>query len=191
VGQRFKPSHSHDEHPSVPVEARQYYDDQMNAIDRALEANRRFVLDYNPAAISPRPQLRLAVLTCMDTRLSRRALGLAAGDAHLIRNAGGIVTDDAIRSLLISHYLLGTKEFMVVNHTDCGLQKANEGELQETIMRQAGVSGPLQLHAFRDVESNAREQIQKLTTLSWIRKENIIVRGFVFDVQTGLLREVD
>jgi carbonic anhydrase len=162
----------------------------MKAIDRALEANRRFVLDYDPAAISPRPQLGLAVLTCMDTRLSRRALGLEPGEAHLIRNAGGIVTDDALRSLLISHYLLGTNEFMVVNHTDCGLQKASEGELQETVVRQAGISGPVQLHAFRDVESNAREQLQKLATLTWIKKENIIVRGFVFDVQTGLLREV-
>ncbi|HZI56299.1 MAG TPA: carbonic anhydrase [Verrucomicrobiae bacterium] len=162
----------------------------MNAIDRALEANQTFVLDYNPAAISPRPQQRLAVLTCMDTRLSRRALGLAAGDAHLIRNAGGIVTDDAIRSLLISHYLLGTNEFMVVNHTDCGLQQANEGELQATIMRQAGLSCPFPLHAFRDIESNARKQIQKLTTLSWIKKENISIRGFIFDVQTGLLPEV-
>src|SRR5579864_3502317 len=118
----------------------------MSSIDNALNANQRFALDYVPNLVSPRPRLRLAVLTCMDTRLSRKALGLQAGDAHLIRNAGGIVTDDAIRSLLVSHYLLGTKEFMVVNHTDCGLAKTTEDNLRAAI----GPSGSshMRFHTF-------------------------------------------
>jgi carbonic anhydrase len=164
----------------------------MSSIDQALDANKRFALDYDPTLISPRPRLHLAVLTCMDTRLSRRALGLGPGDAHLIRNAGGIVTDDAIRSLLISHYLLGTQEFMVINHTDCGLMKASEEELHRTIEERAGIptNSPVRFHAFIDVEKNVRQQLQRLSEHSWVRTETITIRGFVFDVQTGMLREV-
>jgi carbonic anhydrase len=164
----------------------------MSSIDAVLAANKLFALDYDPSVISPRPRLRLAVLTCMDTRISRIALGLTAGDAHLIRNAGGIVTDDAIRSLLISHYLLGTQEFMIINHTDCGLMKATEEELHQTIERRAGIpaNSPVRFHAFSDVEKNVREQLSRLTAHSWVREEVIKIRGFVFDVQTGALSEV-
>jgi carbonic anhydrase len=128
----------------------------------------------------------------MDTRISRKALGISAGDAHLIRNAGGIVTDDAIRSLLISHYLLGTQEFMIINHTDCGLMKATEEELHETIEHRAGLpaNSPVRFHAFSDVEQNVREQLAKLTQHSWVKEEVIKIRGFVFDVHTGALREI-
>lgn len=164
----------------------------MSAIDRSIEANRLFALDYDPAKVSPRPSKKLAILTCMDTRISRAALGLAAGDAHLIRNAGGIVTDDALRSLLISHYLLGTNEIMIINHTDCGLMKASEQEIHATIEREAGVasSTPIRFHAFDDVERNVREQLERLTAHSWIRTGVVTVRGFVFDVADGRLREV-
>lgn len=164
----------------------------MSSIDKVLEANKLFAVDYDPNVISPRPLLRLAILTCMDTRISRKALGLNAGDVHLIRNAGGIVTDDAIRSLLISHYLLGTQEFMIINHTDCGLMKATEAELQQTIERKAGLpaNSPVRFHAFSDVEKNVREQLAKLTQHSWVKEEVIKIRGFVFDVHTGALREV-
>jgi carbonic anhydrase len=164
----------------------------MSSIDAVLAANKLFALDYDPSVISPRPRLRLAVLTCMDTRISRRALGLNAGDAHLIRNAGGIVTDDAIRSLLVSHYLLGTQEFMIINHTDCGLMKATEEELHQTIERRAGIpaNSPVRFHAFSDVEKNVREQLSRLTAHSWVREEVIKIRGFVFDVQSGALKEV-
>src|SRR5205807_8286298 len=93
----------------------------MSAIDRLIEANKLFTLDYDPGPVPPVPRLRLAVVSCMDTRLSRKSLGLGAGDAHLIRNAGGIVTDAVIRSLQESHYLLGTNEFMVIKNTVCGL----------------------------------------------------------------------
>src|SRR5438105_12616016 len=124
----------------------------MSAIDRLIEANKLFTLDYDPGAVSPVPRLRLAVVSCMDTRLSRKALGLQAGDAHLIRNAGGIVTDDAIRSLLVSHYLLGTQEFMVVNHTDCGLAKTTEDNLRAAIGPSS--SSHMRFHTFTDVEQN-------------------------------------
>lgn len=160
----------------------------MSSIDKALGANKQFALDYDPTQVSPRPRLRLAVLTCMDTRLSRKALGLAAGDAHLIRNAGGIVTEDAIRSLLISHFVLGTQEFMVVNHTDCGLAKVTEDALKATIGSHAAPG--MQFHAFTDVEQNVREQVAKLTSSKWVHDERITVRGFVFSVETGCLREV-
>ncbi len=163
----------------------------MTAIDKALAANARFALDYDPDQISPRPRLGLAVLTCMDTRLSLRALGLRAQDAHIIRNAGGIVTDDALRSLLISHYLLGTNEVMVVNHTDCGLMKETEEAMHERIERQAGLppNSPVRFHAFSDPDENVRLQLARLDAHSWIHSE-LTIRGFVFDVRTAHLREV-
>src|SRR6201990_304536 len=107
-------------------------------------------LNYDAAALSPQPQLRLVVIACMDTRITLAALGLKPQDAHFIRNAGGIVTDDVARSLLVSHYFLGTNEVMVINHTDCGLMKHNEHEMQKHIEREAGVAAnaPVRFHAF-------------------------------------------
>jgi len=160
------------------------------AIDTVLESNGLYAPHYDPAVVSPRPRLHLAVITCMDTRLSYRAMGLQPGDAHLIRNAGGIVTTDAIRSLLVSKYLLGTKEVMIVNHTDCGLMKATEDELHHRIEKDAGVPAntPVTFHAFSDVEQNVREQMKKLSAHSWIG--DTAIRGFVFDVHDGRLREI-
>src|SRR5215471_12628870 len=105
----------------------------MSAIDEVLVANKIYSETHELRALTPRPARRLAVLTCMDTRLSIRTLGLKTGDAHIIRNAGGIVTDDAMRSLLVSHYLLGTEEFMIINHTDCGLMHTTEQDLRNRI----------------------------------------------------------
>ena len=90
-------------------------------IDKVVFHNQKFALNYDPALISPEPRLRLVVVTCMDTRITLGALGLKPQDAHFIRNAGGIVTEDVLRSLFVSHYFLGTSEVMVINHTDCGL----------------------------------------------------------------------
>jgi carbonic anhydrase len=119
------------------------------------------------------------------------ALGLDPQDAHIIRNAGGIVTEDVLRSLLVSHYLLGTTEVMVVNHTDCGLMKVTEEALREEVRRRTGapVSRTAPFHAFQDVEANVRAQLAKLDAEDWMRNE-MSSRGFVFDVQTGRLREV-
>src|SRR6201986_2397386 len=98
----------------------------MSAIDEVLTANEIYSHTHELRKLTPRPDPKLAVLTCMDTRLSIRTLGLSTGDAHIIRNAGGIVTEDTLRSLVVSHYLLGTEEIMVINHTDCGLLAPNE-----------------------------------------------------------------
>ena len=163
----------------------------MSTIDKILRRNADFALNYDPEFISPRPRMNLAVIMCMDTRITMAALGLKPQDAHFIRNAGGIVTEDALRSLIVSHYFLGTKEVMVINHTDCGLMKHNEHEMQKHIEREAGVAAnaPIRFHAFNDVEKNVREQLAKLRSHSWIREE-LTIRGFVFDVKTGKLKEV-
>src|SRR5215470_11679783 len=112
----------------------------MSVIDEILSHNSQFALNYEPELVSPRPRLRLAVIACMDTRITLKALGLTPQDAHFIRNAGGIVTDDVLRSLFVSHYFLGTNEVMVINHTDCGLMKASEEEMHKRIEQEAGVA---------------------------------------------------
>jgi len=163
----------------------------MSVIDEVIRANQEYARQHHLGHLSPRPRRRLAVLTCMDTRLSRATLGLAEGDAHILRNAGGIVTEDALRSLLISHYLLETEEFMVVNHTDCGLMQASEQEIRQRILSRTGSEAPppASFHAFTDLDRNVRRQMEALRSHPWVPKE-VAVRGFVYDVATGLLREV-
>src|SRR5512135_2156262 len=133
----------------------------MSTIDRVLRRNAEFALNYDPDFISARPRLNLAIIMCMDTRITLAALGLKPQDAHFIRNAGGIVTDDALRSLIVSHYFLGTKEVMVINHTDCGMMKASEEEMHAKIEHEAGLppSSPVRFYAFQNVEANVREQV--------------------------------
>jgi carbonic anhydrase len=163
----------------------------MSVIDEVLAANALYKETHDTSMYSPEPRRKLAVLMCMDTRLDRHALGIEFGDAHFIRNAGGIATDDAIRSLLVSHYMLGTEEVMVINHTDCGLQKASEEEIHALIEAKAGKPAniPVRFHAFKDVAQNVHEQLERLASHSWVRKE-LILRGFVYDVNTGHLTEV-
>ena len=163
----------------------------MSVIDEVLAANEIYARTHEFRKLTPRPERKLAVLTCMDTRLSIRTLGLKEGDAHIIRNAGGIVTDDALRSLVVSHYLLGTEEFMVVNHTDCGLMHTTEQDLRTRIQNRAGTEAisPAFFYAFQNIEENVRHQLQKLRTHPWIPK-TLAVRGFVYDVGTGQLREI-
>lgn len=160
-------------------------------IDEVLEANEIYSRTHELRRLTPRPARKLAILTCMDTRLSIRTLGLATGDAHIIRNAGGIVTDDSLRSLLVSHYLLETEEFMIINHTDCGLMHASEQDLRTRIENRTGTAAisPAYFFAFQNIEENVRHQLQKLRTHPWIPK-SISVRGFVYDVASGKLREV-
>ena len=128
----------------------------------------------------------------MDSRiLFEHCLGLHPGDAHMIRNAGGIATDDAIRSLIVSHHLLDTQEFIIINHTDCGLLKVREDELKARLTEKMGTAAaePSHFHAFDDLEVNVRQQMQRVKSHPWIPK-HIPVRGFVYDVKTGRLREV-
>lgn len=163
----------------------------MSVIDEVIRANERYASKHRPAELSPRPRRKLAVLTCMDTRLSRATLGLAEGDAHILRNAGGIVTEDALRSLLISHHLLGTEEFMIVNHTDCGLMSAGEEEIRGQIVARTGsdATTPASFHSFSDLYENVRLQMEVLRAHPWVPKQ-VAVRGFVYDVETGRLHEV-
>ncbi len=163
----------------------------MSVIDEVLAANEIYSRTHELRRLSPRPERKLAVLTCMDTRLSIRTLGLKTGDAHIIRNAGGIVTDDTLRSLLVSHYLLGTEEFMIINHTDCGLTNTSEQDLRTLIQNRTGTAAiaPAYFYAFQNIEENVHHQLQKLRTHPWVPK-TVAVRGFVYDVTTGLLREI-
>ena len=163
----------------------------MSVIDEVLQANEVYARTHELRRLTPRPERKLAVLTCMDTRLSIRTLGLKTGDAHIIRNAGGIVTDDALRSLIVSHYLLGTEEFMVINHTDCGLMQASEQDLRTRIQNRAGTAAvaPAFFYSFQNIDENVRHQLQKLHSHPWIPKD-LTVRGFVYDVSSGRLREI-
>ena len=163
----------------------------MSVIDEVLEANEIYARTHELRRLTPRPARKLAVLTCRDTRLSIRTLGLTTGDAHIIRNAGGIVTDDSLRSLLISHYLLETEEIMVINHTDCSLMQTSEEELRTRIQNRTGTAAiaPAFFFAFRNIEENVRHQLQKLHTHPWISRQ-ISARGFVYDVSSGRLREI-
>jgi len=163
----------------------------MSVIDEVLQANELYSRTHELRKLTPRPERHLAILTCMDTRLSIRTLGLKTGDAHIIRNAGGIVTEDTLRSLVISHYLLDTKEFMVINHTDCGLMLTSEQDLRNRIQNRAGTAAisPAFFYAFQNIDENVRHQLQKLRTHPWVPKD-VIVRGFVYDVATGKLREI-
>src|SRR3979490_480073 len=163
----------------------------MSVIDEVLAANEIYARTHELRKLTPRPERKLAVLTCMDTRLSIRTLGLKTGDAHIIRNAGGIVTEDTLRSLVVSHYLLGTEEIMVINHTDCGLMLATEQDLRTRIQNRAGTAAvsPAFFYAFQNIDENVRHQLQKLRSHPWI-PATVSVRGFVYDVTSGPLREI-
>lgn len=164
----------------------------MGTIDDALKSNQNYANNSNLANLAMPPARKLAIVACMDARLTiEPMLGLKTGDAHIIRNAGGIFTEDALRSLLISHYLLGTNELMIINHTDCGMLTFKDADLFGRLERETGTSAvsPEQFHSFSNLEENVRRQIQKVRAHPWIPK-SIKVRGFVFDVKTGRLNEV-
>ncbi|HWQ52504.1 MAG TPA: carbonic anhydrase [Bryobacteraceae bacterium] len=161
-------------------------------IDQVLAANERYASSFSSAGLPARPNRNLAVLACMDARQAvHPMLGLRPGDAHVIRNAGGIVTEDVVRSLVISHYLLGTREFMIINHTDCGMVTFKDEELRERLERETGVAAiaPSVFHAFQDVEDNVRKQIARLRAHPWVPR-SIPIRGFVYDINSGRLGEV-
>ncbi len=164
----------------------------MSVIDEALRANTAFAERFRAGGLAMPPARKLAILACMDARLDpAQMLGLNLGDAHVIRNAGAIVTEDALRSLLISHYLLGTQELMIVGHTDCGMLTFKDHELSGRLRSSTGANAvaPAVFHAFTDPEDNVRSQIEKLRSHPWVPK-GLPVRGFIYDVKTGRLREV-
>ena len=164
----------------------------MSITDEVIAANRQYAADFKQSSLAMPPARKLAIVACMDARLTiEPMLGLKTGDAHIIRNAGGIVTEDAVRSLIISHYLLGTHEFIIINHTDCGMLTTKDEDLRSKLISATGTAAvtPAAFHMFGNLEQNVREQIQKLKAHPWIPK-GISVRGFVYDVKTGRLNEV-
>ena len=164
----------------------------MSIIDDALHANQSYAAQFGSGGLAMPPARKLAVLACMDARLDvAQILGLQPGDAHVIRNAGGIATEDALRSLIISHHLLGTQEFMVINHTDCGMLTFKDRDLIDRLKQETGAIGvvPAAFHSFTNLEQNVREQVMKLRAHPWLPKQ-IPIRGFVYDVKTARLREV-
>jgi carbonic anhydrase len=164
----------------------------MSTIDEVLRANDSYAQSFALGHLPLPPARKLAVVACMDARLMvDQILGLKTGDAHIIRNAGGIVTEDALRSLILSHHLLGTQEFMIINHTDCGMLTFKDEDARTKLHQLTGTAtvAPVHFHAFSNVEENVRQQIQKVTSHPWIPKQ-IPVRGFVYDVKTGRLQEV-
>jgi carbonic anhydrase len=164
----------------------------MSTTDEVIAANGQYAADFKQGTLAMPPARKLGIVACMDARLTiEPMLGLKTGDAHIIRNAGGIVTEDAVRSLIISHYLLGTEEFIIINHTDCGMLTFKDEDLRSRLQSATGTAAivPAAFHSFADLEQNVREQIQKLKAHPWISKD-ISVRGFVYDVKTGRLNEV-
>jgi len=164
----------------------------LSVADELLKANQEFARNFTLGELSVRPKRRVAVLACMDSRiLFEHCLGLKPGDAHMIRNAGGIATEDALRSLIISHHLLDTQEFIIINHTDCGLLKVQEYELRQRLAEKTGAiaSEPAHFYGFDDLEANLRQQVYRVRSHAWIPK-HIPVRGFIYDVKTGRLTEV-
>lgn len=164
----------------------------MSVIEEVVRANERYAGSFTLGHLPMPPARKLAVVACMDARLTvEQVLGLGTGDAHVIRNAGGIVTDDAVRSLIISHHLLGTQEFVIINHTDCGMLTFKDDELRAKLRRATGTAtvAPDYFHAFSDLEENVREQIQRVRSHPWL-PSHIPVRGFIYDVRTGRLSEV-
>jgi carbonic anhydrase len=165
----------------------------MSIIDETLRANERYAQDFKLGHLAMPPARKLAVLACMDARLTvERFLGLETGEAHIIRNAGGIASEDAVRSLIISHHLLGTQEFLIVNHTDCGMLTFKDDELRGRLEQETGSAAvvPAYFHAFSDLEENVRRQVARVQSHPWVPR-HIPVRGFVYDVRTGRLREVE
>ena len=161
-------------------------------IDEVLSANQEYAKSFKLGSLAMPPGRKLAIVACMDARLTiEPMLGLKTGEAHIIRNAGGLVTEDAVRSLIISHYLLGTSEFMIINHTDCGMLTFKDRELAERLQRETGsmAVAPASFGAFDNVEENVSRQMLKLQSHPWVPR-HIPVRGFVYDVRSGRLTEV-
>ena len=163
----------------------------MSEIAEVLDANARYASGFSKGELPAPPRRRLAILTCMDARLDpAKALGLEEGDAHVVRNAGGRASDDAIRSLVISAHLLGTQEFLVIHHTSCGMSTFTNKELREQLHRDLGVSASgIDFLPFADLDESVRQDVATLRA-SPLLPRDILVRGFVYDVHTGRLREV-
>src|SRR6202522_2538870 len=164
----------------------------MSIVDKALAANRNYAKTYYPA-LGKRPAPKLAVVTCMDPRLSGLPgiLGLPQADLDVIRTGGPAVTEDVLGELVVSTRVLGTTEILLLNNTGCGFTTFTDDELNATLSASTGDASPapMRFFSYKDPEQNTREQIKKVRSHPWIAKD-VPVRGLIFDVETGLLREV-
>ncbi len=162
----------------------------MSVTDELLENAKGYAAGFDKGDLPLPPGKKVAVLACMDARLNPYGvLGLSEGEAHVIRNAGGVVSDDAIRSLAISQNLLGTEEIILIHHTDCGMLTFTDEELAQKLDEETGERPDWRAHSFSDVEEDVREGVERIKSSPFIPREES-VRGFVYDVKTGELREV-
>jgi carbonic anhydrase len=162
----------------------------MSTTDELLKNNESFARSFEQGNLPLPPARKIAVVACMDARLNPYPiLGLELGDAHVIRNAGGVITDDEIRSLAISQHLLGTEEIMLIHHTDCGMLTFNDQEFAEKLEGETGQRPQWEARSFADLDQDVRDSIQRIKDSSFIPRTDS-VRGFVYDVKTGGLREV-
>jgi carbonic anhydrase len=164
----------------------------MSVREELIEANRAFAEGFDAGDLEIPPAKRVVVLTCIDARIDpARALGLEIGDAHVIRNAGGRASDDAIRSLLISSWLLGTREVLVIHHTDCGMAKFTDDALAGTIEEKTGEDvSSIDFLTFADVDASVRDDVDRIRERRRTLPEGLSVSGHVYDVRTGVIREV-
>ncbi len=161
----------------------------MSATDHLVHANAAYVGSY-PGPRPVRPKLRLAVLTCMDSRLDVfGALGLDIGDAHILRNAGGLPTEDMLRSLAISQRKLGTREIVIAHHSDCGMEGLDDVAFRAELAAETGQQPPWQVDGFTDLGARVRQSVNEVRACPWLPHRDE-VRGFVFDVTTGRVSEV-
>lgn len=162
----------------------------MSAIESLLDSNERYARSFTHGDLPRPPAKRLAIVTCMDARFDpARALGLEEGDAHVIRNAGGIVTEDVIRSLVISQRLLGTEEVVTIHHTDCSLLTLETDAFAAQLAAEAGIEPPFTLESYTDLETSVTESLARIAESPFVADKRSL-RGFVYDVATGRLREV-
>lgn len=163
----------------------------MDTIDALLENNQNFASGLAERHLDVEPQRQLAIVTCMDSRLDVfAALGLGPGEAHVLRNAGGIITDDVIRSLAISQRRLGTREVMLIHHTDCGMQKITDDGFRMELQETTGLAPTFAIESFKDVEADVRQSIRRVRSSPFLLHRDV-VRGFVYDVDSHRLREVE
>ncbi len=162
----------------------------MSATDELLRNNEAYAESFDKADLPLPPAKGVAVVACMDARLNVYGmLGLEEGDAHVIRNAGGVITDDEIRSLAISQRLLNTREIILIHHTDCGMLTFTDDEIKQQIQNEVGIKPEFALEAFTDLEGDVRQSIARIQASPFIPHKDA-VRGFVYEVETGRLREV-
>jgi len=162
----------------------------MTVTDELLRNAERYAESFDKGDLPLPPGKKIAVLACMDARLNPYGLlGLSEGDAHVIRNAGGVVTDDEIRSLSISQRLLGTEEIVLIHHTDCGMLTFTDDEFKKSIQDETGIKPEWAAEAFDDLDADVRQSLARIQASPFIPKKDS-VRGFVYEVETGKLREV-